>query len=48
MTGRRILVLGAAGGTGREIVSQALQQGHETTALVRRSEQDADAAARDR
>jgi putative NADH-flavin reductase len=42
MTGRKILVLGATGGTGREIVSQALQQNHEVTALVRRSsEQDA-------
>jgi putative NADH-flavin reductase len=35
MTGRKILVLGATGGTGREIVSRALQQGHEVTALVR-------------
>jgi putative NADH-flavin reductase len=39
MTGRRILVLGATGGTGREIVSQAVQQGHEVTALIRRPEQ---------
>jgi putative NADH-flavin reductase len=41
MTGRKILVLGATGVTGREIVSQALQQGHEVTALVRRPAQDA-------
>jgi len=33
--GKRILVLGATGGTGREVVGQALQQGHEVTALVR-------------
>jgi putative NADH-flavin reductase len=41
MTSRKILVLGATGGTGRAIVSQALQQGHEVTALVRRPGQDA-------
>jgi uncharacterized protein YbjT (DUF2867 family) len=41
MTSRKILVLGATGGTGRAIVSQALQQGHEVTALVRGPEQDA-------
>jgi putative NADH-flavin reductase len=35
MIGRRILVLGATGGTGREIVTQAVQQGHEATVLVR-------------
>jgi putative NADH-flavin reductase len=39
MTGRQILVLGATGGTGREIVSQAVQQGYEVTALVRRPEE---------
>ncbi len=33
---RRILVLGATGGTGREIVSQAVEQGYEVTTLVRR------------
>jgi putative NADH-flavin reductase len=32
---KKVLVLGATGGTGREIVSQALQQGHGVTALVR-------------
>ncbi|MFC5338848.1 NAD(P)-dependent oxidoreductase [Leucobacter denitrificans] len=34
----RIAVLGATGATGREIVKQALFQGHEVTALVRRPE----------
>jgi len=41
MRGRKILVLGATGGTGREIVSQAVQQGHVVTALVRYPAQDA-------
>jgi len=31
----RILVVGATGGTGRQLVSQALERGHEVTALVR-------------
>jgi putative NADH-flavin reductase len=31
----RLLVLGATGGTGREVVAQALQQGHDVTAFVR-------------
>ena len=31
----KILVIGATGGTGREIVKQALKAGHEVTALVR-------------
>jgi putative NADH-flavin reductase len=31
----RVLVLGATGGTGRQIVAQALERGHEVTALVR-------------
>ena len=39
MSGRKILVLGATGGTGRQIVSQAVHQGHEVSALVRRPEQ---------
>lgn len=34
----RIAVLGATGATGREIVRQALFQGHQVTALVRRPE----------
>lgn len=33
-----ILVLGATGGTGRRIVSQALARGHQVTALVRSAE----------
>jgi putative NADH-flavin reductase len=36
MIRQKILVLGATGGTGREVVAQALQQGHEVTAFVRR------------
>jgi putative NADH-flavin reductase len=35
MPPRNILVLGATGGTGQHVVSQALQQGHEVTAFVR-------------
>lgn len=31
----RLLVLGASGPTGRQVVTQALQRGHEVTALVR-------------
>jgi putative NADH-flavin reductase len=31
----KLLVLGATGGTGREVVTQALRQGHEVTAFVR-------------
>jgi putative NADH-flavin reductase len=31
----RVLVIGATGGTGREIVKQALGQGHQVTAFVR-------------
>ncbi len=38
MPSRKILVLGATGATGREVVSQGLQQGHEVTAFVRRPE----------
>lgn len=34
----KILVIGATGGTGRKIVSQALAQGHEVTAYVRSAE----------
>ena len=36
MIGKKILILGLTGGTGREVVSQALQQGHEVTAFARR------------
>jgi len=32
---KKILVLGATGGTGQQVVSQALQQGHDVTVLVR-------------
>lgn len=32
---RRILILGATGGTGRELVEQALAAGHDVTAFVR-------------
>ena len=38
----KILVLGATGGTGRLIVSQALARGHEVTALVRSAEKARD------
>lgn len=31
----KILVLGATGGTGQQVVSQALEQGHDVTAFVR-------------
>lgn len=31
----RILIFGATGGTGRELVTQALQRGHDVTAFVR-------------
>ena len=35
MASRKVLVLGATGGTGREVVAQALKLGHEVTAFVR-------------
>jgi putative NADH-flavin reductase len=35
MTAKKILVLGGTGGTGRQVVSQALQHGHDITVLVR-------------
>jgi putative NADH-flavin reductase len=35
MISRRVLVLGATGGTGQHVVTQALHQGHLVTALVR-------------
>ena len=31
----RILIFGATGGTGRELVAQTLQRGHDVTAFVR-------------
>lgn len=31
----RVLIVGATGGTGRQLVAQALEHGHEVTALVR-------------
>lgn len=34
----RTIVFGASGGTGREIVTQALERGHQVTAFVRRPE----------
>src|SRR2546421_8350647 len=34
----KLLLLGATGGTGRQLLSQALQAGHEMTALVRSPE----------
>ena len=40
----KILVLGATGGTGRLILSQALALGHEVTALVRSAEKGRDLA----
>jgi putative NADH-flavin reductase len=38
----KLLVVGATGGTGRLIVSQALKRGHEVTALVRSPEKVSD------
>ena len=35
ITSKKILVLGATGGTGRHVVSQALAKGHDVTVLVR-------------
>ena len=35
---KKLLVFGATGGTGRQIVTQALQQGHEVSAFVRDSQ----------
>ena len=35
-TGKRVLIVGATGGTGRLLVAQALERGHAVTALVRR------------
>ncbi len=34
----KILIIGATGGTGRELVKQALERGHTVTALVRKPE----------
>jgi putative NADH-flavin reductase len=38
ITPRKVLVLGGTGGTGRQVVSQALRSGHSVTALVRSPE----------
>jgi putative NADH-flavin reductase len=38
MPARSLLVLGATGGTGREVVSQALEQGHAVTGFARHPE----------
>jgi putative NADH-flavin reductase len=35
MAAKKIIVLGATGGTGQEVVAQALQRGYEVTAFVR-------------
>src|SRR5262249_15264090 len=40
----KILVLGATGGTGREIVREALERGHSVVALVRSRERARDLA----
>jgi putative NADH-flavin reductase len=39
MTAHRIVVFGAAGSVGRRVVAEALQRGHDVTAVVRRAEQ---------
>ena len=39
MSPRKVLVLGATGGTGQQLVAQALQQGHIVTVLVRYPQQ---------
>lgn len=36
--GMKLVVFGATGGTGRQVVVQALEEGHEVTAVVRRPE----------
>jgi len=38
MDARKVLILGATGGTGQHLVVQALRQGHEVTAFVRNPE----------
>lgn len=46
MSPRKVLVLGATGGTGQQLVAQALQQGHIVTVLVRNPQQLASASDR--
>lgn len=48
MTARRILLLGANGRTGRQIIDQALEAGDTVTALVRSVDRLADRPAHDR
>ncbi|MFD8331131.1 NAD(P)H-binding protein [Streptomyces solisilvae] len=37
MTKMRLLVVGANGGLGRQVVTHSLERGHQVTALVRRN-----------
>ena len=46
MSPRKLLVLGATGGTGQQLVAQALHQGHMVTVLVRNPQQLAPASDR--
>ena len=41
----RLFILGATGGTGRQLVDQALESGHEVTAFVRRGPRRTDFAS---
>jgi putative NADH-flavin reductase len=46
MPARKVLLLGATGGTGREVLAQALRKGHEITVLVRNPRRLGSPAAR--